>query len=152
MPKFDATWMPDPLNWDFTGFPGFEQTEKGVTPEPTGKMLRDFLRKMQALEKDKLPSLGTPSEWLRVLMDEGSESMIEIANSQVADLVGEVCQDCPSAEQFRRLPDGAKPLFLDYLIKNLVNPNGRGAGSKESQKAPDNGVSGISPGVISATE
>lgn len=150
MPKFDATWMPDPLEWDFSGLPGFEQTEKGVIPEPTNQQMRTFLRELQKLEQDGAPGMR-PVEYIRKLMDEGVDEKFAKEEIEIAELVGAVCSNQPTGEQFRRLPDVLKPQFLDYLIKNIINPNGRGAGSKDSRTALTNGESGTSSAAISAS-
>jgi hypothetical protein len=152
MPKFNATWMPEVLEWDFTGFPGFEQTEKGVIPEPSGAQLRAFLRGMNSLKSDDLPDMNHPTQWIDLLAREDAEELVDASNERVGQLVGKLCSDCPSQEQFNRLPDVAKTLFLDYLIRNLLRPEARGAGSKESQTAPNNDGSGTTSDVTSISQ
>lgn len=151
MPKFNATWMPESMDWDFSGFPGFEESEKGVIPEPTNQGLREFIRALQKLEEDGGAPALQPAEFIRRLMDEGIDEKFAKEEKQIAELIGEACANQPTAEQFLRLPDVAKAMFLDYLIRNWLNPNGRGAGSKESPKAPGNGASGTSSADTSAS-
>lgn len=151
MSKFDATWMPDPLDWDFTGFPGFEQTEKGVVPEPSGEQIRAFLRFLEDIKKDSeegandgLPDMMHPMQWVELITKPEFEALAKKWEAQMSEAVAALCSDAPTADQFRRLPDIAQNMFLSYLVQNLLRPEIRGAGSKESQAAPVNGASGTS--------
>lgn len=73
MPKFDKSYGPEPIDWDFSGITDingvpFEEGARGTVPEPTGAMIRSFSRTLQQIGgQQHMPMFDHPMEWLAAL-------------------------------------------------------------------------------------
>jgi hypothetical protein len=154
VPTFDAKLAAlEPVEYDFTGFG--QEGVKGVIPEPTEAMLRDFLRNVSRAEA------SSPAEVSEVMrtgsgMLEMIERMIDTpeedyakARKTVNNELSRLCRGKPTAAQIGKLPDHAQRMFLKYLLEQFALPELRAVGLNGST-TPD-GESGTSSAAISGS-
>lgn len=149
MPKFDSSYGPEPVEFDFSDLPGYGPNDAGVIPEPTAKLIRDYAWAMDEVEALGFPQSEHPSAWVsqrRKLADEQRqdggavdrdkiEAALEENSDRIAQAVAAVCQDSPNADQIRKLPATLLATFILYVNENFIFPEYRGAGSKLSTRA-----------------
>lgn len=121
MPKFDAANVVEALDWDFTSFDG----GKGTTPEPTEKILAEFLRGLASVtsdiakERGDLPEDATPEQIIEQVEKLTTSDILADMFSKMSEVYGKLCQDSPSAEQIQKLPMRHRSAFFRYMADEV---------------------------------
>lgn len=123
MPKFDAANVVEALDWDFSKFDG----GKGVTPEPTEKLLAAYLRDIGNLTTDiakrrkdlELPEDATTEQLVEAVSKLKTSDILEDLFARMAEIMAELCQQSPSAEQINKLPMRHRSAFFSYMSENV---------------------------------
>lgn len=149
MPKFDATneYAPEPCEFDFR--PWGVDTH-GVIPEPSERDIRDFYRTLNAVtidaadvyDKSRAAALGeqSPTTPLGDLAKEVAGRLPQIPDEKVATedskkivaAYSKLCRNTPTAVQIGKLPAAAQWGFFQYVLRDLINPEARRVGLRQS--------------------
>lgn len=123
MPKFDAANIVESLDWDFSAFEG----GTGTTPEPTEKLLAEFLRDVSNLHTDiakerkdlELPENPSTDDLIEAVTRLKTSDILEDLFRRMTVLIANLCQQNPSAEQIEKLPMRHKAAFFRYMTENI---------------------------------
>lgn len=136
MPKFNAADVVESLEWDFTAA-GVKA--KGVVPEPSDRLIGDFLDGLKRLfeeSKDMLPAGAdeanlTAEQMLEAMSAVTGDAFVELMD-KTAGLFAQLCSGCPDKAQLLALPMRVRVQFYGWLQGEVVNPEvGTGAGTAQ---------------------
>lgn len=160
---FDAGTAVEALDWDFTKYnagsgtspePSSKEIDRffrkqqmliSALQRVKGAMVKKELERNQGLSgKEALAELNRWAEMsvedaIEILADE-VEALIpldelEKYTRRMAELVGELTHNCPSAEQIMKVPHRIRAIYFQWLGEQLSNPESLAGGSKISPAA-----------------
>jgi|1185.fasta_scaffold720548_1 hypothetical protein len=138
MAGFDAGAVVEALDYDFTYF--YKQDHelyavlagaKGTVPEPSDEMVQRLQRKMAEATADLIPD-GIDTDD-RVAMVKAMAAMPEDAFAKgeagILDALAELTRGFPTRDQLEVLPYRIKRKFIQWLTKQLMDPELSAAGT-----------------------
>ena len=159
MSGFNAGRHVEPIEWDFTDFvPG----AKGISPEPSTQAIERYHRASRNLaeammriqsaavdqevsrQKELSPeqALEQVRKWGQMSLDQALQVLDqEMADdlpqsleliTRYAELVDEVTNGCPNAQQIMGLPHRIRGAFFGWFTRQLIDPELVAAGTKSS--------------------
>lgn len=121
------------LRYDFKKFGGTQ----GIIPDPSDKMIEDFMRGLRDAAKEfgaeDVDTDAMTPEQLQDLMDDDENLKIEEAQRKIAELLGELTQGSPSAEQLLALPFRVRQGFMRWIQGKLMDPEASAVGTAPSR-------------------
>jgi hypothetical protein len=143
VPTFNAGAIAEDLDYDFTDA-GVKGTKgKGTVPEPSDRLIGDFLDEIKVLyEKAReaglaeLPEDATPDEMLAAVTQVTGDKFVTFM-ADTAAIFARLCQNRPDAETLLKLPLRVRVAFYGWLQGQVVNPEaGPGAGTQVLRALP----------------
>lgn len=118
------------LEYDFHPF----LEVKGVTPEPSADAVRHFLYESQRILRENFANeeASTDEDFVRRTSDLTEEDYDRVSD-QILDLVGELTQGQPSLEEIKSLPHRIQKAYVQWLRKELTDPEAPSGATKSSQ-------------------
>lgn len=129
MAKFDVSEHTEKLEFDFSAFDG----PAGVIPEPSDQQIIDFTKVIDLVQE----KAGTTTKddgdggGRRRLIAETMASNVELLHL-MTDAVAEVCTNIPTSEEITKLPFRVRMLFLNWVMDELLSPEGSTPGTSTS--------------------
>lgn len=126
---FNASWVADPLDFDFRPF----VDAHGTIPEPSTKSVDRFNRKWMALMAAGRAATGASIEFktgdpLDSLLDQWAEGTAEESaamkrlDEEIVGCVAEVCANKPTKVQINKLPNRQRRAFIAWVLEEMSNP------------------------------
>lgn len=138
MPKFDASKVVEPLDYDFTHYPG---GTKGTIPEPTPEILTEFLQEVTKIVPDvakqigDLPTDAPEEQVLEVLQRLRNSDILGTVHEKMLDIYSRVlCQGTPSVDEIKVMPLRVRQAFFGWLLEE-IRPEVFGAAITPSRPA-----------------
>jgi hypothetical protein len=121
------------LRYDFRDWLGGDGPQ-GLIPEPSDKMLEAYFDRVRELAKEA----DIDEEELDGLSDaEVAERTSEVnfgeLQENMAEAIGNLCQDSPSKDDLLRLPFRIRQVFVKWLLKELNDPELQAGGTTNSR-------------------
>jgi hypothetical protein len=140
MPTFNAGTIAESLEWDFSEA-GVK--EKGTVPEPSDRMIGDFLDGLKVLyEKARADGMAmdgsaeNPGDMLTALTSVTGEKFVMFM-ADIAGLFGALCSNKPSQEVLLKLPLRVRVAFYGWMQAEVISPEaGPGAGIAAARALP----------------
>ena len=135
MPTFDAGAVAEDLGYDFTAA-GLRGTKAaGTVPEPSDRLIGDFLDGIKGLYARareaglaELPEGATPDEMLSAVTQDTGDKFVAFM-ADIAVLFAALCQNRPDTETLLKLPLRVRIAFYGWLQAEVISPEaGPGAG------------------------
>lgn len=137
MPKFDASAVADPLEYDFTTVKGYKyKSAHGVIPEPTDDQIAAFIDEIRGMMKDAGSITGAdtdmditnPAAFFGQLDSYDPQKFLGVFQG-VTRAYANLCSGHPSADQISALPLRIRVRFFAWVMEEVVSPEaGTGAG------------------------
>jgi len=109
------------LRFDFTAFGG----QTGIIPDPSDEKLEKFSQSyMELLERYGVGEgvdQNDPDAVAKAIEQNKDHSFVE-QQGEMVDLIAELVDHSPSAEQMAKLPFRVRQRFLTWVQRELVNP------------------------------
>ena len=121
---FDAGTVVEPLN--FTLMPFVDA--KGTVPEPTDKMISDFLKGLQEMAKEfqgkaglDLDENASPADLMAKLNELEISSITDLL-AGLTKLVAALCGGKPTEAQLMELPPRHRMKFFEWIQGEVISP------------------------------
>lgn len=112
------------LRYDFTAYGG----ATGIIPDPSDDLLEKFntgyrdLLAEYGLDTDTGEVDSRDPESVNAALERTEGVSFVEQQRRMVDLIADLCQDSPSAEQIMRLPFRVRQRYIVWLQNNLTNP------------------------------
>jgi uncharacterized protein YgbK (DUF1537 family) len=138
MPGFDAGAVVEALDYDFTYFHKIDPEHyailahaKGTVPEPSDEMVQRLQKRMSEATADMIPDGVDPEDRVAMIkaMAAMPEDKFQKSEAGILDALAELTAGNPTREQLNILPFRVKRKFIQWLTKQLMDPEPSAVGT-----------------------